>query len=906
MNIFQKYVIRSLKKNKVRTLVTIIGIVLSVAMLTAVTTTVSSMQNFMAKLVADTDGCWHVWFGNIEPDNVEKLKQEEQTEESAVLHNAGYAKIKNNWQSSRPYLYVGACEGEIEKLCSIHITEGRMPKNSSEILLPDDLENSGMKSYKPGETMTLDLGLRYAESEKTPTWQYNSVVFHEDSEKLYEKIEKQQTKTFTVVGFYQSGILNASYMAGYTALTKADDGITTYTGSVYMTVKKPGKAQEIQDEMMQDMEQETEMMAEIHEDYLLYQGFTYNGVIVGLMSILIAIIMFGSIALIYNSFSISVNERKREFGILSSIGATGKQLRKSVIFESVLLSAAGIPLGVLAGIGGMAVTFHALGGVFRRFVAVETTQPITIELWASVTAVVLAVIIGFLTVMISAWIPTQKALKTPALEVIRQSQDIRIRPRKLKTSYLTQKLFGLEGTLASKNYKRNRRKYRATVFSLFISIVLFISASSFCDYMAVSLEEGMEIYSTDLMYREPVSEDAYDLYPQLAKVKGVTKSAYAVVDSEVYIVVKRSQLTQEYQKYWMEPNPADTKGTDGEQGVYSQLAFVEDELYRKYLQENGLDENVYMNSKEPVAVAVGKLTQWSDEGTEIYQAFTEDQMDVVLCQNKKLKDGYFIAGQSHTGEGKLEIEIAKTEEAGEDEESSVQTVSLEEAYYTKPAKIGAVLSETPEGMDILEGNAVILLYPDSARSVVSHTDGEPEFSMMFQSDDPDQSYNRMCKILNEEKRDTARLSNVFAVLEANKGLMLLVQVFSYGFIVLISLIALANVFNTISTNVSLRRREFAMLRSVGMTQKGFYKMMNFECLLYGFKGILYGLPVAFAVTFWIYHVWGEQVTMKFYVPWYSIVIAVGSVFFVVFATMLYSMQKIRKDNVVETLKNENY
>ena len=97
-----------------------------------------------------------------------------------------------------------------------------------------------------------------------------------------------------------------------------------------------------------------------------------------------------------------------------------------------------------------------------------------------------------------------------------------------------------------------------------------------------------------------------------------------------------------------------------------------------------------------------------------------------------------------------------------------------------------------------------------------------------------------------------------------------------------------------------------MLRSVGMTQKSFRKMSDFECLLYGAKGLMYGLPVAIGVTALIWKAMNSEIAMEFYIPWYSVAIAVGSVFLVVFATMLYSMSKIRKDNVVETLKEENY
>ena len=122
---------------------------------------------------------------------------------------------------------------------------------------------------------------------------------------------------------------------------------------------------------------------------------------------------------------------------------------------------------------------------------------------------------------------------------------------------------------------------------------------------------------------------------------------------------------------------------------------------------------------------------------------------------------------------------------------------------------------------------------------------------------------------------------------------------------LISLIAAANVFNTITTNINLRRREFAMLKSVGMTAKGMNKMMNFECIMYGTKALIYGLPVSAGVTFLIYRAINEGIDTDFFIPWRAVIIAVLSVFIVVFSTMMYSMSKIKKDNPIDALKNEN-
>lgn len=178
--------------------------------------------------------------------------------------------------------------------------------------------------------------------------------------------------------------------------------------------------------------------------------------------------------------------------------------------------------------------------------------------------------------------------------------------------------------------------------------------------------------------------------------------------------------------------------------------------------------------------------------------------------------------------------------------------------------------------------------------------------MSFDSDNPAQTYQLMSDLLEENGQATDRLENIAEEVQSTRALLVVMRIFSYGFIILISLIAMANVFNTISTNISLRKREFAMLQSIGLTNRSFHKMMNYECILYGCKGLLFGLPVAIGVTWFIYQAVNDGIALDFYVPWYSVVIAVASVFVVVFATMLYATHKLRKDDVVETLKNENY
>lgn len=167
------------------------------------------------------------------------------------------------------------------------------------------------------------------------------------------------------------------------------------------------------------------------------------------------------------------------------------------------------------------------------------------------------------------------------------------------------------------------------------------------------------------------------------------------------------------------------------------------------------------------------------------------------------------------------------------------------------------------------------------------------------------SFENLATVLTENGLSSRQLFDYAANAETNRNVVTIIRVFAYGFIVLISLIAAANVFNTISTNISLRRRKFAMLKSVGMTQKGFRRMMNCECLLYGSKALLLGLPVSCGITYLIYRAVTTAYETSFHLPWAAIGIAVLSVFLVVFATMMYSMSKVKKDNPIDALKNEN-
>ena len=175
------------------------------------------------------------------------------------------------------------------------------------------------------------------------------------------------------------------------------------------------------------------------------------------------------------------------------------------------------------------------------------------------------------------------------------------------------------------------------------------------------------------------------------------------------------------------------------------------------------------------------------------------------------------------------------------------------------------------------------------------------------ADDPDKAENDVKSVFETRGIEFApqRLYNRAEEERTVSNMIILVKVFSYGFIALISLISVANVFNTVSTNVALRRRDYAMLRSLGMTNRGINRMMNYECLLYGTRSLLFGLPLSVGMTYLCYLSAAETAQMSFTMPWTAVAIAVVSVFMVVFVSMLYSTSRLKRENPVDALKDEN-
>ena len=907
-NIFNRVTIQSLKKNRTRTVVTIIGIILSAAMICAVTTFASSIYDYALRFSIYGNGSWHGSAINLSYEDYQELDADEEVKDTVYLQKIGYAYAENCVNKFKPYIYVAGASENAENMLPIHITEGRYPTNENEILIPTHLASNGGIKYKLNESITLELGDRMLDGFEMT--QNNPAYVYEGGEEVLndETIEVRESRTYTVVGFYDriTYYVEPNTAPGYTAITVADSAdVGAHTYDVYFQMNKP--------KAVFNFMENNGYTGEWNTDVLMCLGATayssFNVMITSLAAIVIALIMFGSISLIYNAFSISVSERTKQFGLLSSLGATKSQLRRMVMFEALAVAGIGIPLGVASGIAGIGVTIAIIGDKISAMIGYEH---IPMRLCVSWEAVVIAAAVALLTVLLSAWIPSKRATKVSAVEAIRQSRDIKLENRPVKTSKLTYKLFGLPGVLASKHYKRNKKKYRATVISLFMSIVLFVSASSFTDYMMETVGGGLTTSGYDLYYAVPPSEmdgRTPDEVLEIFKNEETIKEATYVREGFLNGIISHAYLNQSAIDVLMDASANAPAGYEDVAENYSSISvcvnFLPDAEFKALLKRHGLSESEYMNPKAPLAVALDGKTAFDADKQKFASSSTlnSDKSEVICTvMNEKFWDDYSYKGEHTDENGNIIVEMTY----GDDYETVLE-FPYDEVFTTYALKSGKTISETPYYVDVGTTADLRFFYPISLYDEVMPESQQGRHAYLFYmtASDHKTAETNLLAALSEQNLAGERLFNYAANVEDNRNMVTVIRVFAYGFIILISLIAAANVFNTISTNIALRRREFAMLKSVGMTDKGFNKMMNYECLLYGSKALLLGVPVSCGITWLIFRAIMSGYETAFRLPWTAISIAVLSVFLVVGVTMLYSMRKIKKDNPIDALKNEN-
>lgn len=848
MSILNRLTIKNLRLNKKRTIVTIIGIILSTALMVGIGLLFSSFQDLMIRDTIGYSGKYEAKYNDVDLIKLNDIKNKNFT--YFYEKPIGFSKIESS-NEYKPYMYITSVNREYFN--ELKLIEGSFPKNENEIVISNHVITNGGLNYKVGDIVTFKYGKRNIEGNDTLA---NSELV--DGEFL----TNEGTYTYKIVGIVERSNFESYSASGYTAFT-VDVNSDKGNVNLYVMFNKNKKIIKQSEELAKklnyngDINYNSTLLA-------LYGESTYGNVMSsmgGMMVIMLSLVSIGCIIVIYNSFAISVMERKKEFGLLSSIGATKRQLSHTVFFEALVVGVIGIILGILGayiGIGCVILIINNLISDMLEYKLHLVTNPLFI---------IIPVIFMIIVIGVSAFIPSRRASKVSPIEAIRQNDDIKINKKKIRTSKLINKLFGIEGEIALKNIKRNKKKYRVTIVSLFISIVLFISFSSYMNYTlnTASSVMGEVPYDYQISY---FGDDPNNDKEALDKINEIVKSS----DVKEYVSYSVGNLSiigdytysDEYLDFYKS-----AYGDDGikalnnlkYQSIY--ILVLDDNSYNKYKKLVGLDKDsvILLNRFKGVSYGNNKRVNY----------------DIPVINN-----------------GNINIKICNFDDDDDVDTTKYCNKNIDNIFVTN------------KSFDLIEEFS----YMDDFKLIVnkklydSISDSSTHYTQFNIISDNTNNIDKLTKDL--DKYSNVNYTNIKEAMKQANNLILAVKILMYGFISLVTLIGVTSVFNTISTSMALRKREFAVLRSIGLTNRGFNKILFFESLFFGMKSLIFAIPVSIGITVLIHYALADMMSIStIIIPWKYIIISIVSVFVIVLLTMMYSTSKIKKHNIIEQIREEN-
>ncbi len=576
------------------------------------------------------------------------------------------------------------------------------------------------------------------------------------------------------------------------------------------------------------------------QHYYALNGVTdskFYAVVGGISLAFLALFATVSIVLIRTSFVISVSERTRELGILASVGATQKQIKRSVLTESLYISAFGIPAGIGLGIGLLALALH----IIRPMVREGLPGHGDLTLYISVPYLIGIALLGLGTILLSANAPARRAAKQPAIEAIRMTADVKIRARDLKVSRLTQKLFGFPGALAMKNIRRNRRRYRGTLTALFMSFVLFVMAGAAGWSAERRLTYDLNLDPRDISVTLPHDYAGRDaLFAKLSAVGGVTEAVAVLSTGTVNLTYAAKDMNPDYME-------RENLRPDDMTFLHAEVYIYNDAYFRRYTEREGFD--------------FAPVLLYTVDSEMAYPGYT-----VFLPGTEVGLRTYSDPGLTFTA----------------------NQITATPLFGLIPA--GGMRAEVYLPLSLVDEYPIFKTQSDYRTY---------EFS--FMASDPERAYTEMQQIAAAEGSLGISVTDQYNAEVPRQNLVAILLAILYSFAGFLTLLAVANVFISVSADVALRRRELTALRAVGLDDRSMNGMMLFECAFYGIKTLIYGLPVTFALNYALFWLIEKGLAGRFSLPWWSYLAGIAGIFAVMALTAAYAIRKFRKMNTMEDM-----
>lgn len=818
-----------LKSNRKRTILTLIGIILSVALVSSIGLFLKSMQEAQIQDMKNNFGSWHIAYSKVDDTLIAKIKSNPN-----VLRSGTYAEgeeININEKIKAREVFVTE---EAVKLLPITLKEGRFPEKKGEVALENWLLYKINKDAKPGESI------------KIGSKEYNLV-----------------------------GILNDSFksqISGEGQIIQANSNENNNKKILLAELKvNRNLGKNIQE--LKRLSDEKSVME--NSNLLAMQGEGFPKELLGALAVIIGIVVFATIAVIYNAFQISVVERVKQFGLLRAVGTTPKQIRKIILREATFLAFIGIPIGLLCGIG-------ALYGIDLAFKIIGKGQLVLIHPKITLDVLIISAIVGLISIYVSAMLPAIFAGKISPLVAISSRSSISKENIKRRKSLIIGSIFGFAGTLASKNIKRNRKRYRTTVFSIVISVTLFITFKGFMD---MSLNVYSELNESSNIHFSVVADNK------------TSKSNSVTIDEKIIDSIDKLPETdaayKEYNPHYfyavMDKNKEleDIKNVGG---IYTDI---------KYRDQNKTLVNSSLIVYDDKSLNIAK--KYIKEGTIDAEKLNSQDGVIIIGKNRvyneKTKNNFYgpITGLK-VGD---EILLQNNEKRFSDSQDKVQFTDKD----VKKVKVLAVLEGNPFDFTGSEKDLKIITTKNVAEKLIGKTIKPSGLYIKIKDTDLENvAKNHIENIINST--GDLKLINIIERNRMTKAAILMVKILLFGFVIVVSLIGCVNIINTLTTNLILRRREFAALKCIGLTQKELRKIVTLEGMLYGIVGSIYGSIIGTLFSYVIYRNINEVREQSYNLPIGSIAIAVIGTMLIGYISTQAPLRRMKRDNLIDAVREE--
>ena len=853
MNILKKLTIKNLKLNKKRTIVTIIGIILATALITAITTIISSYQASNLAYSKKHFGNYHIEIFDVPQEDINRIVNIDGVESPFLTQNVGYGSF--NYEQKNLSAQLLNFSAEALNNLGIELVEGRFPKATNEIIISTQLKQVEEIDFSLGTKISLSI-----QGDENITKDYTIVgiinILNRQIEPLNSKSDNSNYYTF--ISYLDTNNLNGNYniylrFSNLLNRMPATLDIFEIDEETYNRFKKDTIA-ETEGLLLNSSYNPSIKYNSFHNYSLISVEFGNDidqtkQMLFTISIVMLLVVIFVSAYCIKNSFKISITEKIKQYGMLSSIGITSKQIKQNVLYEAFILGIIGIPIGIVLGISSIYLVLK-----FAHTDAINSLFNMDFIFSTNIIAIAFAIIFSTLTVYLSARKSAKLASKITPIEAIRSNQDIKVKAKEIKTPKFVEKLFGIGGIIAYKNMKRNKRNYRTTVVSIIMAVSTFIVLTTFTHYSFQTLE----LYNGNLNYNIIITSDDYNSLKEISQDSNI-KDFSLVRWNFGFINNAEEHLSYDAK------NLLDTTSTH-DYLTLNIKSFGQQE-YKRLIANLGLNyEDV------------------NDKGI---------LMDYITDRAKV------------DGKNKLVTFRLYNYQAGDTIEFST------ELYQDKvfSIEIATVTDKKPIGFDgINQINATtndpVLIVSDELYDRYSKFQSSPIsfYNLCIVTDDSEE----LAEYINRNYTNSfSSLVNADTEVIEQTSIYTAISIFLYTFIAVMSLIGITNIFNTITTSMNLRQKEFAHLKSIGMTKKEFNKMIKLENIFIGVKALIIGVPLGIIFSYIVHLSFKTNVIMDYIFPISGVIVSIVSVFVVLWIITLYSLRKINKQNIVETIRRDN-